>query len=578
MQMVTPVSACTRPSRELVSATASNSQSLGSTAVYLLIFSLLWSASCGSAEPPQSAEARDGGIAVNASGNAKVEIHQTIEQYDPEVSALLKRLLKDSKRMQRELTQLRDSSEELRRQLLTQQAGGIDEVMRQARGPNPSSAALDAKRGLERGDTASAEALLREDETAAAAKQPPDLRRAAALARQAGALATFRDTKAALAAYQRAADYEPDNPDNWWMVGNLLMDSLRRAEAEQAYRRLMEIASQRARDEPMNGKWRAMLGVGYRQVAGALLAQEDVTNAVPLAEQSLALAEQWPAAGRESREARSELILSLMLVARVRMDQGELALNSGGEGLPGANRLAAMMEAVARSAEQAQAVFQRALTQINTLLDRNVDDDDLWLKHARCHIGVAWALTASSRPGARGELLRSVATLERVAQRNPENDFYWHELALTHQAVGGYFAKIDKDPAMALSFYRKSLAIRERLANQNPSNPQWQLDLVHLYQGIASMAEPWASVPSLLDINYRDHMKPPLIKPAEVIPLLYDAQGIVRRLNEAGLLIASEQRLEWHIERNIRDLECNQQGFESNLGGKCIRPLPAHAR
>jgi hypothetical protein len=180
------------------------------------MLSLLWSAPCLPADPPprpgakpsaartdslpQKAEARDGGIAVNASGNATVEIHQTIEQYDPEVSALLKRLLKESKRMQKELSQLRDDSEKLRQQLLAEQAGGIDEIVRQTHGPNPSSAALIAKRSLERGDTSDAEVLLGEDERAALAKQPPDLHRAAELARQAGALATFRDTKAALAA------------------------------------------------------------------------------------------------------------------------------------------------------------------------------------------------------------------------------------------------------------------------------------------------------------------------------------------------------------------------------------------
>jgi hypothetical protein len=183
-----------------------------------------------------------------------------------------------------------------------------------------------------------------------------------------------------------------------------------------------------------------------------------------------------------------------------------------------------------------------------------------------------------SRSSARGEFLRSVATLERIAQRNPDNDFYWHELALGYQAMGGYFATAEKEPAMALSAFRKSLTTRRRLANQNPSNPLWQLDLVHLYQAMASLAQPWASVPSLMDMNYRDHMKPPLIKPAEVIPLLQNARGILGRLNEAGLLIASEQRLDQQIESDIRDLECQQQGFESSIGGQCMRPLPTHMR
>jgi hypothetical protein len=61
---------------------------------------------------------------------------------------------------------------------------------------------------------------------------------------------------------------------------------------------------------------------------------------------------------------------------------------------------------------------------------------------------------------------------------------------------------------------------------------------VFIYRSIASLAQVWASVPSLLDTNSRDHMKPPPIKSSEAISYLQNAHRILRQLDEAGLLLA----------------------------------------
>lgn len=537
------------------------------------------SAEARSPEPRQNAEATNGGIAVNASGQAKVEIHQTIQQRDPEALRILKNLQDKMTRLDERVSTLTRDSEKRREQLLNEQADGVDEVLRKARERNASPAARAAIRSLEKGSTLEAEILLRESEQLAAEKQPPDRKRAAELAREQGALAMARDTQAALEAYRRATEYEPENPNNWWSLGDLLMQTLRRSEAAEAYERMASLAAERLRQEPSNDRWRSTLATAHRLLTDAYLAQDDVPRAVEAANKSLVLTEEWYASKRSRRDAQHELALSLMQVARTRLaGVGEMM-----KGPPPANTssrdfMAAVMKDAEQRATDAEASYRRALTLINEMLDRDAHNDTLWLHNADCHEGIGWALMMMQRRDARGEVSKHVDVLERLAKKNPESAFHQRNLAMAYVGLGDYLTRTEREPASALIIYRKSLTVLQELTRRDPSNVRWQLDLASLYRSIAWLAQPWVTVPSMVDPSYRDYMKPPVIPRPDAMVMLQEAQRILGRLDAQGLLVEPDKVLQKQIESELRDLKCQVQGFESGLGGQCFRPLPAHVR
>ena len=530
-------------------------------------------------EPRQEAEATNGGIAVNASGNAKVEIHQTLQQRDPEVMRILKSLQDKVNRVDERLSAFTRDSEKRREQLLNDQADGVDEVLRKARQRNASPAAQAAIRSLEKGSTLEAEILLRESERLAAEKEPPDLKRAAELAREQGALAMARDTQAALEAYRRATEYEPENPNNWWSLGDLLMETLRRKEAAEAYERMASLAAERLRQEPSNDRWRSTLATAHRLLANVYLAQDNVPRAVEAANKSLALTEEWYASKRSRREAQHELALSLMQVARTRLaGVGEMMRGPPPANMSSRDFMAAVMKDAEQRATDAEAEYRRALTLINDLLDRDAHNDTLWLHNADCHEGLAWAFMARQRREARGEIAKHVEVLERLAKKNPESAFHQRNLATGYVGLGDYLTRTEREPASALNVYQKSMAVLQELAKRDPSNVRWLLDLANLYRSIAWLAQPWVTVPSMMDPGYRDHMKPPVIPRPEAILMLQEAQRILGRLDAQGLLVEPDWELQKQVEADLRDLKCQMQGYESGLGGRCYRPLPAHAR
>jgi len=526
-------------------------------------------------EPRQHARANDGGIAVNASGNAKVEIYRTIQRSDPVLESTLKRLEK--------LLEERSSASDdtrARDRLVGEVESAVNDVLHRARESNASPASLAAKRGLEKGDTLDAEVLLQQAEEVAAGGNPPDLPRAAALARQQGALALTRDTKVALAAYQRAADYEPDNADNWLSLGDLLIQSLRRDDAVRAYERMTHLVEERARRDPASPEWRRLVATGYRKMANAFLAQDDVPHATEASEKSLTLSERWAADQPANRDAQNQLILSLIQKGRVGLAGTESTLN--GDSLATSatahDRMEAIRQEITRRASEAEAQYRRGLMLVDSLLDHDVDDDYLWLQGADCHEGIAWSLALRLQRGVQGEFSRSIEILTRIANKNPRNAFYQRNLALAYRSLGGFAARSEHDAAAASSSYRKSLAILQTLRDQNPSNPQLQLDLVGVYQEMAWLAQPWVTVPSLLDPNYRDYMRRPLVEPAEGITMLLEGWHILEGFEADGVLGAPEKVLQRQIQSDLEDLRCQQQGFESAFGGQCLRPLPASMR
>jgi tetratricopeptide (TPR) repeat protein len=332
------------------------------------------------------------------------------------------------------------------------------------------------------------------------------------------------------------------------------------------------------------------LALSCRKLAESLLAQGEVDRAAPMVLKSLQLAERWSDEQKKSREAKNELMGSLILVARLRSAEMESGLQTGKFGLeaPPNHRADATLQEVGRLTTASESAYGRALTLANELLQQDPKNSELLLTRIRCQIGIAARraiLLQRGLPGVDTDSVQTLGkfpdldeTLERIANENHDKDEYQYEVALIYRNLGDIYALGEKNAAAALTAYRKSLAILRRLTGRDRSNPQLQLDLVILYRGLADIDQPWINVPSLLDPHYRSYMKPPVVPQAEVIPLLQDGLLILARLNDQGILTPTEQDLRRELLVDVNDLQCQQKGFESALGEKCIRPLPTQAR
>jgi hypothetical protein len=160
-----------------------------------------------------------------------------------------------------EIKALREANEALRR-------AAIARTLTAAAQPEASAEALAAGAALEIGNTRPAEVLLREQEQTAAqslASGVPEAveqrHQAAELAREQGALAVGRDVRAALAAYLRAAEYEPNDTWTRFYIGDL---HLQLGDSNAAIRSLqagMAIAQKLAAADPSNSQWQTDVAV-----------------------------------------------------------------------------------------------------------------------------------------------------------------------------------------------------------------------------------------------------------------------------------------------------------------------------
>jgi tetratricopeptide (TPR) repeat protein len=75
---------------------------------------------------------------------------------------------------------------------------------------------------------------------------------------------------------------------------------------------------------------------------------------------------------------------------------------------------------------------------------------------------------------------------ERLAQADPGNAGWQRDLSVSHNKIGDV-QQAQGDLAAALTSYRASLAIRERLAQADPGNAGWQRDLALSFGRVASV-------------------------------------------------------------------------------------------
>jgi len=138
-----------------------------------------------------------------------------------DVNAIVVRL-EEAARREGSLTAQLDESLQREEGLGKQLREAVQAVADQRDSPDAPPGIDDALSLLAEGRTGAAEAVLREVKERRKAEGAEALKEAAAAARHIGALAFLHDTEKALAAYREAVDLDPDDPDGWKFLGNLL--------------------------------------------------------------------------------------------------------------------------------------------------------------------------------------------------------------------------------------------------------------------------------------------------------------------------------------------------------------------
>lgn len=197
--------------------------------------------------PGQVARAGPGGVALNILGDRNIV---TINPADPQVRVIVARLVTSSAQTRKRQRGQDEAIAELGRQV-DDVRQAVAAVVAAARQPAADKASRDAADLLAIGDTGPAQALLRQQEFAAlkaaeldGANSAAQRERAATLAIDQGALASLSDTQTAIAAYERAVRYEPDNPWNLFRLGDLLMISGHTQEALATFEKARTLAGQ----------------------------------------------------------------------------------------------------------------------------------------------------------------------------------------------------------------------------------------------------------------------------------------------------------------------------------------------
>jgi tetratricopeptide (TPR) repeat protein len=188
--------------------------------------------------------------------------------------------------------------------------------------PGASAAAIEAAAALGTGETRPAEALLADREREAVAGigtsgalDIEQRRLAAQLAREQGALAMSHDVRAALASFERALEYEPDDPWTHFFIGDLHMRLGDLGSAEMAFSSGFTIAEARAARDPANTGWQRDLSVSHNKVGDVLVAQGDGAGALAAYRRSLTIAEALAARDPANTEWQRDLSYSLTKLA-----------------------------------------------------------------------------------------------------------------------------------------------------------------------------------------------------------------------------------------------------------------------
>ncbi len=285
---------------------------------------------------------------------------------DPDLEQVLRMLIKrdaEARNQEQRAESLSQRVAELEQELERIRASAVNRVLQLASKPDADRFrvhwAQGSREALSRGDSALAELfllmLLREKEEGEAIedyrthrmscmgegtriskfnrlrdvasvnlRKPPNPREAAELAREIAALAIGRNRRAALAALERAARYQPEDFWTWAQLGDAQAVLGQSAPAMASYKAAHVIAEALAARDPANSQWQRYLSVSHQRIGDVLQAQCDGPGALAAYRLSLGIHEALAAHDPANAEWQRDLIVSHVKLSEASGDSAHL--------------------------------------------------------------------------------------------------------------------------------------------------------------------------------------------------------------------------------------------------------------
>jgi tetratricopeptide (TPR) repeat protein len=350
-------------------------------------------------------------------------------------------------------------------ELEAQLKSAVERTVQAAAQPGASDAAIRAADALEAGQTRLAEELLATLERLEAAQiggkgrdDKEQQRAAARLAREQGALAMSHDVRAALAAYERAAQYEPDDTWTRLFIGDLLLRLGDSRAAMAFYRRGLAIAEAATARDPGNADCLHDVFAGHNRIGDALIAQGDGPGGMTAYRKALEIADALNVHDSENTVWQRDVAVSHQKIGDVLVAQGDAPA-----GLASYRKALGIVEALA-GRDPTNALWRR----------------DLSVSHNK--VGNVLAAQGDV-PGGMAAYRKGLAIAEALARTDSANTEWQRDAAVCHNRIGDVLVAQGDTPA-SLAAYRNALTIVETLAARDPSNTQWQRDVSVLHNRI----------------------------------------------------------------------------------------------
>ncbi|WP_155123033.1 MULTISPECIES: hypothetical protein [Burkholderia cepacia complex] len=393
----------------------------------------------------QSASASGSGVAANVIGS-----HNTINvsTMDAAVLATLKSRMRIEARM---LAELRNA---------------VASIRAMAQTPATAPAAKQSLAALKAGNLTPSVALLHDREIAVAKRaeestvSTADARhQAAELARQQGALAFFSDTEGALGAYQRAAEYVPDDPETLIFIGDLQDTLGQTRQALATFDQARAVLERKLALSPDSAALQRALAVTHDRMGVEIRKQGDLGGALTHFRQALALFEKLVQRDPGNKDWQRDLAIA--------HDSIGVALELEGN--------------VADSLVQ----FRQMMAIIEPLARREPGDVGLQLDLIFAHIRIGDSLiTQGGVTDAMSSYHQAAALLKALDRRGLSDAAKPHNLSLvtitadearysTHVSLGNVLLTTG-DYEGSLAEYQIALNVAQTRAQRDPNNVDWQ--------------------------------------------------------------------------------------------------------
>jgi tetratricopeptide (TPR) repeat protein len=474
---------------------------------------------------------------------------QVVASDDPRTFQIVATLTEELARKNRLIDQQASRITDLEAELLR---SAVARTLTAATQPDSGDSERTAVEELRAGNTAPAEAILNQQERQEAAQigapgaDQTSRIKAAALAREQGALAMNHNVIAALESFERAAEYEPNDVWTHFFIGDLHVSLGNLGAAMKSFSTAVESVQARLQANAHDEDAQRDLSVGHDRIANVLLAQGDGPGALAAYQKGLEIGETLAARDPANTQWQRDLSVSHNKIGDVLRAQAEGpgALASYQKGLEIRERLSAREPAntqwqrdlsvsherighmlrVQGDEPGALAAYQKGL-EISERLTVDDPANTQWQRDLSVsyeEIGNVLRAQCDGL-GALAAYQKGLAIGEKLVARDPANTQWQRDLSVSHERIGDVL-RVQGDEPGALAAYKKGLEIRETLAIRDPANTQWQTDV----------AASCANIGTLTNVTVESRRE-----------YLTRGRGILVELREQNRLFTSQDRIAW---------------------------------